>query len=56
MGVPPTCVQFHRAVDGWWDSSFIANLEHTFLAQSYCVPEGYVSNPWLRDHPPEGCS
>lgn len=60
MGVPPTCVQFHRAafivspgVDGSWDSSFIVTLEHTFLAQSYCVAEGCVANPWLRDHPPE---
>lgn len=59
--VPSTCIQLHRAtctvspsVDGWRDSSFIVTLEHTFLAQSYCVPEGCVSNPWLRDRSSEG--
>lgn len=61
MDVPPTCIQLHGAtftvspsIDGWWDSSFIVTLEHTFLAQSYCVPEGCVSNSWLRDRPSEG--
>lgn len=50
--VPPTCTQLHGAaftvspdIDGWRDSSFIVTLEHTFLSQSFCVPEGGVSNP-----------